>query len=332
LRRDGAPVLVTGAQGFVGAWLAERLLDEGACVVVPRRDVDPESRFRSEGIEERCHVVACDLADYQSLLRVVAEHDVRAVFHLAAQTIVGTARRSPLSTFESNVRGTWNLLEACRVAGGVERIVVASSDKAYGAQDELPYREGSPLTPLYPYDVSKAVADMIARSYAATWGLPVAVTRLANVYGGGDLNWSRVVPDTCRALAAGERPVIRSDGNPERDYLYVEDAVDAYLTVAASLDREELRGRAWNAGWGEPVAVRELVGRLIRASGRDVEPDVRGTGTPAAEIDRQYLDSRAIRDELGWAPRVPLDEGLERTWRWYERRLEARRGRARGVV
>src|SRR5215211_6286802 len=232
----GQPVLVTGAQGFVGSWLAERLLEEGARVVVPLRDVDPESRFRIEGIEERCQLVACDLADYGSVLRVVNEHEVRAVFHLAAQTIVGTARRSPLSTFESNVRGTWNLLEACRVDGGVERIVVASSDKAYGAQDELPYREASPLAALYPYDVSKAAADMITRSYAATWGAPVVVTRLANVYGGGDLNWSRIVPDTCRALANGHRPVIRSDGTLERDYLFVDDAVEAYLAVAASLD------------------------------------------------------------------------------------------------
>ena len=314
-------MLVTGAQGFVGAWLAERLLDEGARVVVPRRDVHPESRFRGAGIEERCQVVACDLTDYESLLRVLNEHEVRAVFHLAAQTIVRTALRAPLSTFDSNVRGTWNLLEACRVRGGVERVVVASSDKAYGSQDELPYREGSALAPLHPYDVSKAAADMIARAYAATWGVRVAVTRLANVYGGGDLNWSRIVPDTCRALATGRRPVIRSDGSPERDYLFVEDAVEAYLAVAASLDRAELGGRAWNGGWGEPVSVRDLVDRLIRAAGRDVEPDVRGEGTPAGEIDRQYLDSSAIREELGWAPRVGLDEGLARTWNWYERRL-----------
>jgi CDP-glucose 4,6-dehydratase len=330
----GTPVLVTGAQGFVGSWLAERLLAEGARVVVPRRDVDPESRFRTEGIEERCHVVACEVTDYESVLRVLNEEGVRAVFHLAAQTIVGVARRSPLSTFESNVRGTWIVLEACRALGvvgaPVERVVVASSDKAYGAQDELPYREGSPLSPLYPYDVSKAAADMIARSYAATWGMPVAVTRLANVYGGGDLNWSRAVPDTCRALARGERPVIRSDGTPERDYLYVEDAVGAYLAVAESLDREELRGRAWNAGWGRPVAVRELVDRLIAVAGRDVEPDVRGAGTPAGEIDRQYLDSSAIREQLGWAPRVQLDDGLARTWSWYERRLSQRARAAPG--
>jgi CDP-glucose 4,6-dehydratase len=318
----GRSVLVTGAQGFVGSWLAERLLDTGARVVVPRRDVEPESRFHSDGIEERCVIAFADLFDHQALVRILNEHDVSAVFHLAAQTIVGTANRSPLSTFETNVRGTYNLLEACRVVGGlVDTIVVASSDKAYGGHDELPYREDFALNPTYPYDVSKACTDLIARSYAHTYGLPVAVTRLANVYGGGDVNWSRIVPYTARALVRGERPVIRSDGRPERDYLYVEDAVDSYLAIAESLDREEHCGRAWNAGWGQPHAVSTVVERLIEVSGRGVEPDVRGAGTPAGEIDRQYLDSTAIRKELGWEPRVGLDEGLRRAWEWYETRL-----------
>ncbi len=319
----GRTVLLTGAQGFIGCWLAERLLDEGARVVVPRRDVDPDSRFRGEGIEERCAVVLADLLDYPALLRILSEYEVRAVFHLAAQTIVGSANRSPLSTFDSNVRGTYNLLEACRAAGGdrVERVVVASSDKAYGASPRLPYREESPLEPSYPYDVSKACADMIARSYASTFRLPVAVTRLANVYGPGDLNWSRIVPDAARALARGERPVIRSDGTPERDFLYVEDAVEAYLAVGASLDRPELRGRAWNAGRDEPLAVMEVVRRLIAVSGRDVEPHVQGSGTPEGEIGRQFVDSSAIRRELGWEPRWGLDQGLEATWRWYEQQF-----------
>ena len=251
---SGQSVLVTGAQGFIGSWLASRLLDDGATVVVPRRDVEPESRFVTDGIEERCVVVQADILDYEAMVRVINEHDVDAVFHLAAQTIVGTANRSPLSTFETNIRGTYNLLEACRAVGvvgdPVERVVVASSDKAYGDHDVLPYREDFALQPRYPYDVSKAATDMIARSYAVTYDLPVAVTRLANVYGGGDLNFSRVVPDTVRSLVQGKAPVIRSDGTPERDYLYVEDAVDAYLAVAGSLDRPEMRGRAWNAGWG----------------------------------------------------------------------------------
>jgi CDP-glucose 4,6-dehydratase len=316
---------VTGAQGFIGSWLAERLLDEGARVVVPRRDFEPDARFRTDGVEERCVVVAADIEDYEAMARVLNEHGVDTVFHLAAQTIVGTANRSPLSTFETNVRGTYVLLEACRAMGvsgdRVARVVVASSDKAYGSHDELPYREDLALQPTFPYDVSKACTDMIARSFAATYGLPVAVTRFANVYGGGDLNWSRVVPDTCRSLAKGEAPAIRSDGTPERDYLYVEDAVDAYLAVAASLDDETRRGRAWNAGWGSPVAVREIVERLIAVSGREVAADVKGDGTPHGEIDRQYLDASAIRTELGWEPLVGLDDGLRRTYDWYARRL-----------
>jgi len=314
-------VLVTGAQGFVGSWLAERLLDAGARVIVPRRDVEPEARFRAEGIESRCVIVHADLLDHEALLRILNEHDVTAVFHLAAQTIVGTANRSPLSTFEANVRGTYNLLEACRALGTVERVVVASSDKAYGRHEELPYREDSPLQPTFPYDVSKACADLIARSYAATYGLPVAVTRLANIYGGGDLNWSRIVPDTAQALVRGQRPVIRSDGSPERDYLYVEDAVDAYLRISDSLDREDLRGRAWNAGWGAPHSVREIVQRLTAVSGVALEPDVQGAGVPAGEIDRQYLDSTAMREELDWTPSVDLDEGLRRSWAWYRAHL-----------
>ena len=324
-RWEGRTALVTGAQGFIGSWLAQRLLDEGARVVAPRRDFDPEARFRTEGVEERCTVVLADLQDYESLVRVLNEHDVDSVFHLAAQTIVATANRSPLSTFEANVRGTYNVLEACRAVGVVgdpiERVVVASSDKAYGSHEALPYREGFALQPRYPYDVSKACTDMIARSYASTYELPVAVTRLANVYGGGDLNWSRIVPDSCRALVKGERPVIRSDGTPERDYIHIEDAVDAYLAVADSLDRPELRGRAWNAGAGAPLSVLEVVTRLTRASGGQAEPDIQGEGTPEGEIDRQFLDSTAIREELGWAPRVGLDEGLAQTYQWYERRL-----------
>jgi len=320
---EGQPVLVTGGQGFIGSWLCGRLLDEGARVVVPRRDVPALSRFRLEGLEDRCDTVAADVLDYESVVRVVNEYEVRAVFHLAAQTIVGTANRSPHSTFESNVRGTYNVLEACRTAGTVgdpvERIVVASSDKAYGAHDELPYREGHPLQPTYPYDVSKACTDMIARSYAVTYELPVAVTRLANVYGGGDVNFSRIVPDAARALVAGERPVLRSDGTPERDYLHASDAVEAYLAVAGSLP--STRGRAWNAGPGQPVSVIQVTRGLIAASGRDVEPDVQGTGVPAGEIDRQHLDSTRLRDELGWAPQTSLDDGLREAWSWYERVL-----------
>lgn len=325
-RYDGRTALVTGAQGFIGSWLTERLLDEGARVVALRRDVPALSRFAIDELEKRCDVVQGDLSDYESLLRIINERDVSMVFHLAAQTIVGTANRSPLSTFETNVKGTYTLLEACRATGvvgePVKSIVVASSDKAYGEHDDLPYKEDFPLKPRYPYDVSKACTDLIARSYAHTFGLPVAVTRLANVYGGGDFNFSRIVPDTVRALIRGERPVIRSDGTPERDYLYADDAVSAYLAVADSLSEERFRGRAWNAGNGQPVAVKHLVTRVIAASGKgDVEADIRGKGRPAGEIDRQWLDSSAIRSELGWEPRYDLDRGLAETYSWYLQHL-----------
>ena len=322
---SGAPVLVTGAQGFIGSWLAERLAGEGAHVVVLRRDFDPGSRFHAEGVEERCTVVQADVLDYESLLRIIHQYRFKAIFHLAAQALVGIANRSPLATFESNVRGTYTLLEAVRAAGvvgdRVEAVVVASSDKAYGDVETLPYREDQPLEPSYPYDVSKACADVIARSYAATFDMPVAVTRLANVYGGGDVNFSRIVPDTMRAIITGQRPVLRSDGTPERDFIYVEDAVDAYLAVAGSLEQPDLRGRAWNAGAGKAVPVMELVRKIVSVSGKEVEPDVQGEGTPHGEIDRQYLDSTAIREQLGWAPRWDLDRGLAETYSWYERFL-----------
>lgn len=317
----GASVLVTGAQGFVGCRLAERLLDAGARVVALRRDDHPESRFRRERIDARCDMVQADLVDRDALSRALHEHEVRAVFHLAAQTQVGIANRSPFSTWEANIRGTYSLLEAAREVGGVEAVVVASSDKAYGVHEQLPYTESSALRPTYPYDVSKAATDLIARSYATTYDMPVAVTRLANVYGPGDVNWARIVPDVSRALARGERPRLRSDGTPERDFIHVDDAVDAYLAVGASLGRPEFGGRAWNAGAGQPVAVIEVVRRLIEASGRDVEPEIRGEGTPHGEIDRQWLDSTAIRAELGWAPRRELGEGLAETYGWYERFL-----------
>jgi CDP-glucose 4,6-dehydratase len=314
--------LVTGAQGFIGCWLAERLLDEGARVVTPIRDFEPHTRFRLDGVDRRCEVIAADVLDYEALLGALTEHGISAVFHLAAQPIVGFANRSPHSTWESNIRGTYTLIEACRAAketgAPVESIVIASSDHAYGSHQELPYREDYPFEALYPYDVSKACADLIARCNAATYGMPIAVSRMANTYGGGDLNWSRIVPDTARALVEGARPVIRSDGTPERDYMYVEDAIDAYLTIARSLDDPTLRGCAWNVGLGQGVSALQLVETMIRVSGRDVEPEIRGTSSPGGEIDRQYVDPTAIREELGWAPSFDIERGLEATYRWYE--------------
>jgi CDP-glucose 4,6-dehydratase len=319
-RWDGLPVLVTGAQGFVGSWLAERLLEEGARVIAPRRDAAAGSRFRTAGIEERCDIVQLDIADYPALLRVLHEYRVRAVFHLASQSIAEVAARSPYPTWEANVRGTYTVIEACRAAREVgeeiDRIVVASSLHAYGPGIGRAFREDDPLRPVHPYAVSKAAADSIARSYALTYDLPVAVVRLANVYGGGDLAFSRLVPDACRALVAGERPVLRSDGTPELELVYVEDAVSAYLAVAASLDDEAAYGRAWNAGSGEAVPVLDVVRRLIRAAGVEVEPDVQGE--PGADGEGAHeLDSSAIRAELGWEPAWTLDRGLAAAYEWY---------------
>ena len=290
-------------------------------MVALRRDADPRSRFAAEGVGERCTLAAADLCDPGALAGALDEHGVTSVYHLASHSIVEAANRSPLPTWEANIRGTYSLLEACRVRGGVERIVVASSERAYGNQEELPFREDLALRPGFPYAVSKACTDMIARSYASTYGLPVAVTRLANVYGPGDVNWSRLVPTTARALALGERPVIRSDGSPERDFLYVDDAAAVYLAAGASLERPELRGRAWNAGGGEPVPVREVVGRLIAIAGGGVEPYVQGSRAPGDEVDRRVLDTSAIREELGWAPEWELERGLRAAWEWYARVL-----------
>lgn len=319
----GVPVLVTGADGFIGSWVAERLLDEGAEVVILKRDRPAKSRLRIDGVEQRCSVALGDLSDHSALLRVMNEYGVETVFHLAAQAIVAVANRSPLSTFETNVRGTYNLLEAARLAPTVTGVVVASSDKAYGEHEDLPYREDAKLQPRFPYDTSKAAADLIARSYAETYELPVAVTRLANVYGGGDFNFSRLVPDTVRAILAGERPVVRSDGTPERDFIYAADAVDAYLAVAAGLSDDANRGLAFNAGAGRPWPVLEIVNTLLEVSGSDLEPDIQGSGTPTGEIDRQYLDSTLIGERLGWSAQWSLRDGLAETIGWYQRVLPA---------
>lgn len=329
----GLRVLFTGAQGFIGSWVTERLLDEGAQVLVLDRPAAEASRFRLLGLHERCTPVAAALGDLGSLRRALEEHGVQSVFHLAATAVVATATSSPLSAYEVNVRGTWNLLEACRLAAEPPaRVVVASTDKAYGVHEELPYREDHALQPRYPYDASKACADIIARSYASTFALPVAVTRFGNVFGGGDTNFSRLVPGTIRSLLAGQRPVIRSNGLLERDFLYAEDAAAAYLAVGASLDRPELRGRAWNASIGRGVSVLEVVGRLIDIAGVELEPEVCGSGVPRGELARQWLDSTAIREELGWTPAWGLEQGLEATYRWYERELARTPARARATV
>lgn len=317
---------VTGAYGLLGSWLVRALVERGERVVVLRRDRAPRSALLLEGVEQQVDVVHGDLNEPGLIARALGEHEVDTVFHLAAQTIVGTANRSPVATFESNVRGTWTLLEACRLHGA-ERVLVAASDKAYGASATLPYREDMPLDPRYPYDVSKAATDLIARSYWHTFGLPVAVTRFANLYGGGDLNRSRLIPEAVAAALAARAPVIRSDGSPERDFLYVEDAVAAYLLLADALDAHSdaapARGEAFNAGGGRPHAVRDVVARICALAGTDVAPEIRGSGTPTGEIDRQYVDASKLRALTGWQPRVELDEGLRRTLDWHRAHPQA---------
>lgn len=317
--------LVTGGRGFVGAWLCRALLERGVEV----RSFDRRGRHErpstlamlgaDAGVEE----LEGDLRDGELLRRAIAEGGVDTVFHLAAETIVGTVMADPLAGFETNVAGTWTLLEACR-GEAVERVVVASSDKAYGAAEELPYREESALRPSAPYEASKAAADLIARSYWPAYGLPVAVTRFANIYGGGDLNFSRLVPEAVCAVLDGRAPVLRSDGSPVRDLLHVDDAVRAYLAIADSLGRTDVRGEAFNAGGERPYSVLEVVSEIARLGGCGIAPDVRGSGNPEGEIDRQYVDATKIAEICGFSPSVPLSEGLERTIEWYRANPGAR--------
>jgi CDP-glucose 4,6-dehydratase len=327
--------LVTGAHGFVASHLAAELLRRGVSVRIldrpdPRTaDVGGPRRSALDllGIRDEVELAEGDLRDAEAVSSAVRGCD--SVFHLAAQTIVGVARRSPRETFETNVRGAWNVFEACRERE-VERTVFASSDKAYGASPELPYREDFPLRASYPYDASKAAADIVARSYANAYGLPLAVTRFANVYGGGDLNFSRLIPETVVALLEGRAPRIRSDGSPERDFLHVDDAVSAYLAIAEALDEGRAGGEAFNAGGERPHSVREVVDLVAAAAGTGVEPEYLGTGTPDGEIDRQYVDSTKLRETTGWRPRVELAGGLAAALEWYRRHPDARPAPAAG--
>jgi CDP-glucose 4,6-dehydratase len=311
------PTLVTGGTGLLGGWLVRRLLELKADVVCLVRDWVPQSQLVTSGMAEQVKVVRGDVRDQGTLERVLGEYEVDTVFHLAAQTIVGIANRNPVSTFETNIQGTWALLEACRRSPLVKQIVFASSDKAYGTHTRLPYDEDTPLRGLHPYDVSKSCADLIAQAYAVSYGTPVAVTRCGNFYGGGDLNWNRIVPGTVRAALNGERPVVRSDGKSIRDYLYVEDGVSCYMTLAEALaSRRELAGEAFNFGHNRQVTVLELVQAILSACGReDLEPEVRNEATN--EIPHQYLDPSKATRVLGWTPRFSLEEGLQRSIAWY---------------
>jgi CDP-glucose 4,6-dehydratase len=310
-------VFVTGATGMLGGWLVSRLHANGALVVCLIRDWVPQRELVRSGLIEKVNVVRGEVEDRDLLERTLGEYEVEIVFHLAAQAIVMIANRNPISTLETNIRGTWNLLEASRRSPKVRAIALASSDKAYGDQPALPYSEDMPLQGRYPYDVSKTCADLIAQSYAKTFNLPIAITRCGNFYGGGDLNWNRVVPGTIRSVIRGQRPVIRSDGKYVRDYFYVEDAAAAYMLLAESLARRpELIGQAFNFSNENQISVLDLVNLILRKMNSNLTPEIENQATN--EIRHQYLSSERARSVLKWAPEFTLEQGLERTIAWYQ--------------
>lgn len=311
------PVFVTGATGLVGGWLVRGLLDNQADVVCLVRDGAPQCELVRAGMTRQVKTVWGDLRDRDLLERVLGEYEIDTVFHLAAQTIVGIANRNPVSTFESNIQGTWNLLEAVRRSPAVRQVVVASSDKAYGDQGGAAYDESAPLQGRHPYDVSKSCADLIARAYFETYKTPVAVTRCGNFYGGGDLNWNRIVPGAIRSLLRGEAPVIRSDGLFVRDYFYVEDGAAAYMLLAEALvQRPELAGESFNFSNQDGRTVLELVQLITRLCGGGPPPKV--LNQASNEIRQQLLSARKAREVLDWSPRFDLEEGLRRTINWYK--------------
>ena len=318
---NGKNVFITGAKGFVGSWLSRALVEKDANVVILIRDEHPRKKLShlEESYSRLNGIVWGDITNYGFIERIFNEYEIDTCFHLAAQAIVGSANRSPLSTFESNIKGTWNILEAARNTATLKRLVVASSDKAYGEHEKLPYTEEHWLNALHPYDASKACGDILARTYFNTYNLPLVVARCANIYGGGDLNFSRIIPDTIRSVLQGKNPVIRSDGTPVRDYMYVLDAVNAYLSLAEEMDREGVKGEAFNFGSEKPVTVLELVNTIIRISGKtSLEPIIAGKGKARGEIQKQYLSIEKARRILGWKPEYHLEKGLEEAIKGYQ--------------
>jgi CDP-glucose 4,6-dehydratase len=310
------PTFVTGGTGLVGSWLIQRLVDAGADVVCLVRDWVPQSELVRSGWIERVKVVRGDVRDRELLERALGEFEIDTVVHLAAQTIVTIANRNPISTFETNIAGTWNLLEACRRSPKVRQVVMASSDKAYGDQEILPYNEETPLQGQHPYDVSKSAADLLAHTYAKSYDLPVAITRCGNFYGGGDLNWNRIIPGTIRSILRGQAPIIRSDGEYIRDYFYVEDGAAAYMLLAEQLAaRPELRGQAFNFSNEIQVAVRAIVENVIKLMGSPLKPDI--LSEASNEIHHQYLSAEKARRVLNWKPLFNLEQGLALTIDWY---------------
>jgi CDP-glucose 4,6-dehydratase len=311
------PTFVTGGTGLVGNWLVKRLVEAGADVVCLVRDWVPQSELVRANLLESVKVVRGDVCDQALLERALGEHEIDTVIHLAAQTIVGIANRNPVSTFETNIRGTWALLEACRRSPLVKQIVIASSDKAYGDQEILPYDENTPLQGTHPYDVSKSCADLISYTYAKSYGLPLVITRCGNFYGGGDLNWNRIVPGTIRSVLRGQRPIIRSDGTFIRDYFYVEDGAAAYMLLAEKLaENPNLRGEAFNFSNEIQVTVLELTNKILEAMDSNLQPDIRNEASN--EIKHQYLSAKKAREMLNWTPLFTLESGLERAISWYQ--------------
>lgn len=311
------PVFVTGATGLLGGWLVRRLIMAGAEVVCLVRDWVPQSELVSARLIDGVRVVRGDVRDQETVERALGEYEIATVFHLAAQTIVGVANRNPVSTLDVNIRGTWALFEACRRSPTVQEIVMASSDKAYGDQEEMPYTEAAPLQGRHPYDVSKSCADLLGQMYAKTYQLPVAITRCGNFYGGGDLNWNRLVPGTIRSLIRGERPVIRSDGRFVRDYFYAEEGAAAYMLLAEQLAaRPELRGEAFNFSNEKQTTALELVNTIIGVMGSQLTPEVRNEASN--EIRVQYLDASKAKALLGWSPTFTQESCIRATVRWYE--------------
>ncbi|HEX3238683.1 MAG TPA: NAD-dependent epimerase/dehydratase family protein [Solirubrobacterales bacterium] len=316
-------VLLSGANGFAASHLAAALLARGDAVTVLGRAPTPASGLVLLGVDGEVELAEVDLRDVEAIAAAVDGGGFETVFHLGAQTLVGPAQEDPATTFETNVRGTWALLEACR-REGVGAVVVASSDKAYGPSDELPYREEMALRPAAPYEASKAAAETIALSYWPGYGLPVAVSRLANIYGGGDTNFSRLIPSAIASVLDGVRPVFRSDGSPQRDFLYIDDAVSAYLAIESAVLAGGGAGEAFNAGGGQPHSVAEVVRAIADVSGTGLDPDFQGEGNPSGEIDRQFVDSAKLHGMTGWEPAVGLREGLGRTLEWYRAHPEIR--------
>lgn len=309
-------VFVTGATGFLGSWLTKALVDSSAKVTILYRDIVPQTLLRSSGYLDKVNIVRGALEDYATIERSLGEYEIDTVFHVGAQAIVEIANRNPLSTFETNIKGTWNVLEACRRTPTVKRIVIASSDKAYGIHETLPYNETAPLQGRFPYDASKSAADLIAQSYYHTYKLPIAITRCGNFFGGGDLNFNRIVPGTIRSLLYNESPVIRSNGKFRRDYLYIEDAANAYLVLAEKMNDAAIHGHAFNFSMEKPKTVLEMVDALIAAAKSNQRPTI--LNTAAHEIPDQYLSAAKAKTVLGWQPRFSFEEALVKTVAWYK--------------